>query len=342
MLIRTDGLTCIHTHAYSSCPIPFECFFDSPTIILINEILYLSPEDYISTDRDQALLISITAKSVDAISELFLNCFVFFFETSSSSSSMQRYYPTAPLMQHSHLILVDDMSSFFSYEAERALEGDNENVEKLFFPMSSQSSPPLSSGTDMTDSTYTYAGDETYTLDHQWLTPFPILSQPQQPHPDPYSSTSPLPNFNSLEIPENTTDIPSPGFLGVDNRQRRRSGSSRSISPISGNLHNYGFPNDDGSWRCAYPGCSSRNIFTRACDLRKHYKRHSKHLFCRHDGCPQSTEGGFSSKKDRARHEAKHNPGVPCEWDGCGRVFSRVDNMKDHVRRIHKKRSSSE
>jgi len=108
-------------------------------------------------------------------------------------------------------------------------------------------------------------------------------------------------------------------------------------------------------WRCAYPGCTSRATFTRGCDLRKHYNRHSKHLFCRVEGCPQSEaiaaakagsdgqlSGGFSSKKDRARHEAKHNPGIRCEWRGpegeeCGRIFSRMDNMKDHVRRIHNK-----
>lgn len=113
------------------------------------------------------------------------------------------------------------------------------------------------------------------------------------------------------------------------------------------------------AWRCAYPGCTSRATFTRGCDLRKHYNRHSKHLFCRVDGCPQSEAaaasraksadqpltGGFSSKKDRARHEAKHNPGIKCEWRGpggeeCSRVFSRMDNMKDHVRRIHNKGSS--
>lgn len=116
-------------------------------------------------------------------------------------------------------------------------------------------------------------------------------------------------------------------------------------------------------WRCAYPGCTSQAKFTRGCDLRKHYNRHSKHLFCRVEGCPQSEAaaaarainnsndnndnqplltGGFSSKKDRARHEAKHNPGIKCEWRGpdgeeCSRVFSRMDNMKDHVRRIHHK-----
>ncbi|KAE8146201.1 hypothetical protein BDV25DRAFT_162981 [Aspergillus avenaceus] len=105
-------------------------------------------------------------------------------------------------------------------------------------------------------------------------------------------------------------------------------------------LTNYGILNPDLTWRCAYPGCSSQTIFRRGCDLRKHYNRHRKYLFCRHKGCPQAVQGGFSSKKDRDRHEAKHNPLVPCEWDGCHRVFSRVDNMKDHVRRIHKRRDS--
>lgn len=155
---------------------------------------------------------------------------------------------------------------------------------------------------------------------------------------------------------------PSPGLYtlsvngaGAPMRQTLRSNSTSSNS----SLHAYGIPVQDPSsnqpaWRCAYPGCTSRATFTRGCDLRKHYNRHSKHLFCRVDGCPQSQaaaaarstdgtlSGGFSSKKDRARHEAKHNPGIKCEWRGahgeeCGRIFSRMDNMKDHVRRIHKK-----
>lgn len=255
---------------------------------------------------------------------------------------MQEYLPSLSLKQSPNFLSFYDMSNFFSYEAERALEGDNENVQKLFQPVSPHSPYPVLPDSIIAGSTYNYVDDESYTLDHQWTTPFPEFSRESQPMPHgTYYSTSPLPEFSTLDISEAMTDIPSPGMLCVDTAQRRRSGSSRSLSPTSGNLHNYGFPNDDGSWRCAYPGCSSRNVFTRGCDLRKHYKRHSKHLFCRYDGCPQSTEGGFSSKKDRARHEAKHNPGVSCEWDGCGRVFSRVDNMKDHVRRIHKKGSGS-
>lgn len=128
------------------------------------------------------------------------------------------------------------------------------------------------------------------------------------------------------------------------------------LPPSLGGVSLSGGGGQTQSWRCAYPGCTSRATFTRGCDLRKHYNRHSKHLFCRVDGCPQSEAaaaarakstdqpltGGFSSKKDRARHEAKHNPGIKCEWRGpegeeCGRVFSRMDNMKDHVRRIHNK-----
>lgn len=132
--------------------------------------------------------------------------------------------------------------------------------------------------------------------------------------------------------------------------------TASSLSPNSGSGVGVGVGGVAQSWRCAYPGCTSRATFTRGCDLRKHYNRHSKHLFCRVEGCPQSEAaaaaraksadqpltGGFSSKKDRARHEAKHNPGIKCEWRGpegevCSRVFSRMDNMKDHVRRIHNK-----
>ncbi|KAL1992526.1 hypothetical protein VTN49DRAFT_4558 [Thermomyces lanuginosus] len=127
-------------------------------------------------------------------------------------------------------------------------------------------------------------------------------------------------------------------------QQPTRKSSPRSESPEINNNNNdpsslagFGIRNADGTWRCAHPSCTSKTRFTRACDLRKHFNRHNKYLFCRYDGCPQSVEAGFSSKKDRARHEAKHNPQIACEWAGCNRVFSRVDNMKDHVRRIHKK-----
>ena len=120
--------------------------------------------------------------------------------------------------------------------------------------------------------------------------------------------------------------------------------SDRSSTPAlqaSNDISYYGTPTGDGTWRCSYPGCASRTVFHRGCDLRKHYKRHGRHFFCRHTGCPKSTSGGFSSRKDRGRHEAKHNPSIQCGWEGCPRIFSRVDNMRDHVRRVHQKKSRS-
>jgi hypothetical protein len=137
------------------------------------------------------------------------------------------------------------------------------------------------------------------------------------------------------------------------------SADSNAESSTPSSLLAYGVPvtqpgmSGSQTWRCAYLGCTSRALFTRGCDLRKHFNRHSKPFFCRVEGCPRSEArafadsgnsggGGFSSKKDRTRHEARHNPGIRCEWRGsegeeCGRVFSRMDNMKDHVRRIHRK-----
>lgn len=106
-----------------------------------------------------------------------------------------------------------------------------------------------------------------------------------------------------------------------------RSDASRSSSPKASEMSKWGRRQEQGTWRCAYPGCTSKSIFRRGCDLRKHYRRHKKSLFCRHTGCKQATDGGFSSEKDRARHEAKHDPRVACDWLGCSRVFSRVDNM---------------
>jgi hypothetical protein len=180
-------------------------------------------------------------------------------------------------------------------------------------------------------------------------------------HPQHFSAS---PSFSQHSSLSSISRSPSPAVyqLGTGSTSMSMRPTLRSDSTSSNSsLHAYGIPVADPSsasgqpaWRCAYPGCTSRATFTRGCDLRKHYNRHSKHLFCRVDGCPQSQAaaaarsadgtltGGFSSKKDRARHEAKHNPGIKCEWKGpqgeeCGRLFSRMDNMKDHVRRIHKK-----
>jgi hypothetical protein len=180
----------------------------------------------------------------------------------------------------------------------------------------------------------------------QWLS-VPGQNQPfpTDPIPETFFSVAPrsTPSQNTSLHHSTTTTVSitsSPPHSFSDPESPPPPSSASNASDLS----NYGIPTGDGTWRCAHPGCSSQSTFRRGCDLRKHFNRHQKYLFCRHEGCPQSmqrgsrsTQNGFSSKKDRIRHEAKHNPGVFCEWEGCGRVFSRVDNMKDHVKRIHLK-----
>ncbi|KAL3492971.1 hypothetical protein BJX62DRAFT_235704 [Aspergillus germanicus] len=174
-----------------------------------------------------------------------------------------------------------------------------------------------------------------------------INSQPQL-----YQSSSPLPAGGTGHTsPAPSTfdydldyDPPSPSHTSsIPTRHPSTSSTHSQSNTNSKDLSLYGTPHptQPNTWSCAYPGCTSPALFRRGCDLRKHYNRHRKHLFCRVEGCPQANSSnpgaGFSSKKDRDRHEAKHNPGIRCEWaeEGCTRVFSRVDNMKDHVRRIH-------
>jgi hypothetical protein len=41
-------------------------------------------------------------------------------------------------------------------------------------------------------------------------------------------------------------------------------------------IHQIGYRDDAGNWRCAFAGCQSSRIFVRACDLRKHYRGHER------------------------------------------------------------------
>ena len=167
-----------------------------------------------------------------------------------------------------------------------------------------------------------------------------------EPASNPTISTASSPPFNSAPIWQPVTSYPMAGLPQsqmtpspnlserVGSPSHPPSGQQSPGQQTSPDLSDCGYLNPETrTWTCAYPSCSSKAIFNRPCDLRKHFNRHSKNYFCRHEGCPQTQEGGFSSKKDRARHESKHNPGVVCDWDGCERMFSRVDNMRNHMAR---------
>ncbi|KAF1920277.1 hypothetical protein BDU57DRAFT_439532 [Ampelomyces quisqualis] len=263
--------------------------------------------------------------------------------------------------------------SFYSSDSELALMAPVDDSMGHLFPASTCQSPPSilysPSLQEMphqppvtlpsNDSIFAYPHDYRQVIDSPYPqhAPWSSHSSPMAlPQVSAYSyppftamTTAPTMASDTSLLPQSYESRPSRSHsasssIGLDlssivPSERSPRSLSRSLSPSSPDLRAYGFPNKNGTWSCAHPGCTSRAVFTRGCDLRKHHKRHTKSFFCGHLDCPQSTGGGFSSKKDLARHEAKHNPGVLCDWDGCDRVFSRVDNMRDHVKRIHLKTS---
>jgi hypothetical protein len=245
------------------------------------------------------------------------------------------------------------MSGFLSSEAEAALLGEEEQARRVFYQNQVQNShyPAQPSRSPYQQPYWTATPSMTSTRAYPtqaYVAPAQYMSLPSSNWTSQYPT-----DYRHGQYPSSTPVLPSSPYsseqqfgdgswagLHPDDLEGP-SDNSRSVSPSPADLHNFGIPLPDGrSWRCGYPHCSSQATFTRGCDLRKHFRRHTKTLLCRHEGCPQSREGGFSSKKDRDRHESRHGPPqIRCTHSGCDREFSRVDNMKDHVRRIHRKKA---
>ncbi|KAF2175195.1 hypothetical protein K469DRAFT_510002, partial [Zopfia rhizophila CBS 207.26] len=224
---------------------------------------------------------------------------------------------------------------FFSPEAEMALMGQDDGFGHLFPSSTCQSSPsimysPLLQQMSHRPPTSLPGTGQIYPQPHDYRA---VVNSPYPPQfwPSQTLNTSQSLQPDASLLPQSTRpsgsdSASSTGGLGILSNvpvDRSPPPISRSLSLSSPDLQAYGYPNKNGG------------------DLRKHHKRHIKPLFCRHEGCPQSTGGGFSSKKELARHEAGHNHSVRCDWEGCNRVFSRVDNMRDHVKRMHLKTSHS-
>ncbi|CAI7595195.1 unnamed protein product [Penicillium glandicola] len=269
------------------------------------------------------------------------------FDTSIGPTTpfMQGYYPPETL----HLAMAGPgVSGYTPQQIDKwCIESEpaGEYYQSPPFPsMGSMQFPPSA---EVQPEPYATFNNQLNTANEQWISCPPHSSAPipetffSVPRTISAPRSVPAPTTHAYQSTTMTTSISSsPSYSHSDPDSPPAAPGSASGSGSgsgAGDLSNYGIPTGDGTWRCAHPGCSSHAVFHRGCDLRKHFNRHRKYLFCRYEGCPQSAKNGFSSKKDRARHEAKHNPGVFCEWEGCGKVFSRVDNMKDHVRRIHRK-----
>lgn len=157
-------------------------------------------------------------------------------------------------------------------------------------------------------------------------------------------TSSPVDTPASFSTPSSGGQIPQTPYSPVDTPTSHSSPSSSSSGQIPqtpASLEPASPPppapepiqNPDSTWACPQPGCTHPG-HKRRCDARKHYKSHTKPYACRVKGC----EYRSSNAKDRERHyDTRHaKTGHPaCPARGCGALKSRVDNMRDHIRRKH-------
>lgn len=91
---------------------------------------------------------------------------------------------------------------------------------------------------------------------------------------------------------------------------------------------------------CDFPNCPRGSTpFSRPCDLNKHRKTHEKNHICTMDlpsGGP--CEQRFATSKDLKRHQNSGAHGAQGDFvcPHCGSRKSRMDNLKDHMRRKHR------
>ncbi|KAF8542954.1 hypothetical protein BDD12DRAFT_875474 [Trichophaea hybrida] len=94
----------------------------------------------------------------------------------------------------------------------------------------------------------------------------------------------------------------------------------------------------DTGYRCS----SARCRFTASSpeQLTRHQQKHLKIHYCRFTPCPRTE--GFATPNDRERHEKSIHKIPGCYWkcldNNCGsygKEFSRRDNLKDHLKRMH-------
>ena len=148
----------------------------------------------------------------------------------------------------------------------------------------------------------TQYANHTYSSPSQYVS-WPVSDLPPM-EPFPYSQSQYAPGAATLAPPDpySTDPWPNAPWPSLHPDDYEVSSDSRSTSPHPTDLRDFGTMLSDGrTWKCAHPGCTSQARFTRGCDLRKHYRRHTKSHFCRHENCP-TRDKGFSSNKDRVSH----------------------------------------
>ncbi|RDA94245.1 hypothetical protein CP533_0546 [Ophiocordyceps camponoti-saundersi (nom. inval.)] len=101
----------------------------------------------------------------------------------------------------------------------------------------------------------------------------------------------------------------------------------------------------DGKYHCTQPDCKEEvRAFSRKCEWNKHMDKHERPYRCPAEGCenlPGFTYSGGLLRHEREVHGKHGGPRntVNCPHPNCkrhkGKGFSRMENLNEHLRRVH-------
>lgn len=103
--------------------------------------------------------------------------------------------------------------------------------------------------------------------------------------------------------------------------------------------------NADGKFVCVWQGCAEETReFSRKCEWNKHMDKHDRPYKCGAEGCeklPGFTYSGGLLRHEREVHGKHGGPknSFNCPHPNCkrhtGKGFSRLENLNEHLRRVH-------
>lgn len=170
----------------------------------------------------------------------------------------------------------------------------------------------------------------------------PLIQHPQLP---------PHPQHIHAQVPQPLTPATAAPSPPPPQQHPQEQKSSTTPAPSSGRIKPIPKPvrqatkNAEGKFVCMWPGCAEDiKEFGRKCEWNKHMDKHDRPYKCGAVGCeklPGFTYSGGLLRHEREVHGKHGGPKNPlhCPHESCkratGKGFSRLENLNEHLRRVH-------